>query len=442
MATKFLPPLKREVNLWRIPLLLSIAALALFAFTITIDTLSAQGTIHLPAWVSNGGIDDARSILEAEMGAVSTVLALIFSVSLLVLSMVATLFGPRLLYRFVQDWITQTTIGLFMSTFIFILLTFVVTHADHQDIFIPQVTLLTASLLVLLSFACLVYYSHRIAISIQNPDMIAKIVDDIESIVRSDDATERGSPAEDAQAVELTDGQLANGALIYCHRSGYLQILDQKKLVAQATAGNAVINFVFRPGHYVQQGEPIANIYPASSLKSIEAVSQKCIHIGRHRVLTQDVEFAIYQIVEIGIRALSPAVNDTFTGVACVDCIGDALRILTETPANDGLWYDKAGNLRLKVPPLKFERAAKLGFEQLRQAGADNPAILIRILSTIARLAPKLQDSSQRQALLEQATAAWEIAANNNLATIDRRNIEDAWLKTHALLTEPSLSQQ
>ncbi len=61
-----------------------------------------------------GSIDDARAILSAMMGAVATVLALIFSVALLVLSMVATLFGPRLLYRFLQDWVTQFRIGLFI----------------------------------------------------------------------------------------------------------------------------------------------------------------------------------------------------------------------------------------------------------------------------------------------------------------------------------------
>jgi uncharacterized membrane protein len=82
------------------------------------DTLAAYGTIHIPWWLTMGSIDDARAILSAMMGAVATVLALIFSVSLLVLSMVSTLFGPRLLYRFLQDWVTQVTIGLVMGTFV------------------------------------------------------------------------------------------------------------------------------------------------------------------------------------------------------------------------------------------------------------------------------------------------------------------------------------
>src|SRR5262249_3825806 len=92
-----------DVNLWRIPLKFSLASVALFGITIIPDVLDALAIIHLPEWFTMGGIDDARAILSAMLGSVSTVLALIFSVALLVLSMVATLFGPRLLYRFPQD---------------------------------------------------------------------------------------------------------------------------------------------------------------------------------------------------------------------------------------------------------------------------------------------------------------------------------------------------
>src|SRR5580704_16312914 len=164
---------QRDINLWRIPLQLSLGAVGLFGLTLIPDILDKYGIIHIPSWLTMGSIDDARAILSATMGAVATVLALIFSVALLVLSMVATLFGPRLLYRFLQDWITQATLGVFMGTFIYICLVFLVTHQDPQSSFIPQISLLTSWVLVVLSFGFLVYYSPRVARSIQNPDMIA-----------------------------------------------------------------------------------------------------------------------------------------------------------------------------------------------------------------------------------------------------------------------------
>jgi hypothetical protein len=166
---------QRDINLWRVPLQLSLAAASLFGITLIPDILDKYGIIRIRSWLTMGSIDDARAILSAMMGAVATVLALIFSVALLVLSMVSTLFGPRLLYRFLQDWVTQVTIGIFMGTFVYICLVFLVTHQDSQSSFIPQISLITSWVLVVLSFGFLVYYSHRVARSIQNPDMIAAI---------------------------------------------------------------------------------------------------------------------------------------------------------------------------------------------------------------------------------------------------------------------------
>src|ERR1700678_476787 len=177
------PRSQRDINMWRIPLQLSLVAVALFGITLIPDILDKYGVIHIPSWLTMGSIDDARAILSAMMGAVATVLALIFSVALLVLSMVATLFGPRLLYRFLDDVVTQATIGLFMATFIYLCLVFLVTHSDSHSTFIPQVSLITSWFLVITSFGFLIYYSHRIATSIQNPDMIARIVDDMKPTV-------------------------------------------------------------------------------------------------------------------------------------------------------------------------------------------------------------------------------------------------------------------
>src|SRR5499427_1206739 len=151
-----------DVNLWRIPLQLSLAAFGLFGITLIADILDKYHIIHIPSWLTMGSIDDARAILSAMLGSVSTVLALIFSVALLVLSMVATLFGPRLLYRFLRDWVTQVTIGLFMGTFVYLCLVFLVTHQDPESTFIPQISLIMSWVLVLISFGFLVFYSHRV----------------------------------------------------------------------------------------------------------------------------------------------------------------------------------------------------------------------------------------------------------------------------------------
>ena len=207
-----MPTSRADVNLWKIPLLLSMAALALFGLTMIPDVLDALGVIHLPTWFTMGGIDDARAILSAMLGSVSTVLALIFSVALLVLSMVATLFGPRLLYRFLEDWVTQFTIGLFMATFVYLCLVFLVTHQDAKSTFIPQVSLITSWFLVIISFGFLVYYSHRIAVAVQNPDLVARISDDLRAELVKCRVEEGNERAGTPPAPALIQQQRADGA--------------------------------------------------------------------------------------------------------------------------------------------------------------------------------------------------------------------------------------
>jgi uncharacterized membrane protein len=426
---RFVSP-KSNVNLWVVPLKMSLAAVLLFAITMVPDMLDAYHVIHIPDWFSMGGIDDARAILSAMLGCVSTVLALIFSVALLVLSMVANLFGPRLLYRFVQDWVTQTCIGIFMGAFIYVFLVFLVTHQDAHSSFIPQVSLITSWFLVLGAFGFLVFYSHRVAVLIQNPDAIGRIVDDLRKAAEIASRDDRGKPGvasnDEIQSIE--------GASILSSKSGYLQEIDHPALVSAASKAGALISIPFRPGQFVLEGEALATISPASAASILSDLIQQKVELGRHRVLAQDLEFGIAQIVEIAIRALSPAVNDTFTGVASVDLLGEALTILAGARAIGGDWYDSDGGLRLQVRPLLLPRLIKQSFDQIRQASADNPAVLIRLLSTISRLSSKMQNEEDRSALLKQATAVWETATSKPLVTMDHEDIETAWLRTREVL--------
>jgi uncharacterized membrane protein len=424
---------QRDVNLWRIPLQLSLVAVALFGITLIPDILDKYGIIHIPSWMTMGSIDDARAILSAMMGAVATVLALIFSVALLVLSMVSTLFGPRLLYRFLQDWVTQFTIGLFMATFVYICLVFLVTHQNSESTFIPQISLITSWVLVVISFGFLVYYSHRVARSIQNPDMIGAIVDDLYVAAGSAHMSGPGEGTGAAPDDAVILRQAESGAIICCVKSGYVQYVDHGALVAAARAANALIVLKFRPGQFAFRGEPLAALVPAESARALENAIDRGVHIGRHRTLTQDCEFGIAQVVEIAIRALSPAVNDTFTGVACVDWLADALLTLAERPPLEGNWYDTASTLRVWMPPVRLERLVKLAFDQIRQASTSTPAVLIRQLEAIHRLAPRLPEACC-QALSDQADAILESASA--VVALDRRDLEAAWRRAHTALDE------
>jgi uncharacterized membrane protein len=314
-----------------------------------------------------------------------------------------------------------------MGTFIYLCLVFLVTHQDSSSTFIPQVSLITSWLLVIASFGFLIYYSHRIASSIQNPDMIARIVDDLKPTIIQAHARGPAQGSGESPSPEVIARQIDDGETMRSEHSGYIQEIDRAALVAEALRADAVIHLLHRPGQFVLSGEPLACAWPPHRVVGFEALIERHVGIGRHRILRQDCEFGIAQIVEIAIRALSPAVNDTFTGVGCVDWVADALLIAADVTLSDGCWYDRDGNLRVCVPPLRLERLVKMAFDQIRQAAADNPAVLIRILDSIRRITPRMQTPGVRQALIAQADAIREAAALKDLVKLDRDDVEAAW---------------
>jgi uncharacterized membrane protein len=179
-------------------------------------------------------------------------------------------------------------------------------------------------------------------------------------------------------------------------------------------------------------------VHPKERFGDLDRLVRRHVTLGRHRTLKQDFEFGVAQIVEIGIRALSPAVNDTFTGVACVDWLGDALLVVADAPRFDGAWHDAGGRVRVRVRPLLLERLVRMAFDQIRQAASDNPAVLIRILDTVRRIAPRVHAAEARAALAQVADAVHEAGSREGLAGIDRADIEAAWRRAGPALKETS----
>ncbi len=199
----------------------------------------------------------------------------------------------------------------------------------------------------------------------------------------------------------------------------------------QPTAREHLLRSYSGPGSLCSKGSRLP-VFPLLRICKLAPIIEEGIVLGWHRILMQDLEFGVAQIVEIAIRALSPAVNDTFTGVACTDLLGEALMILAEMPQHSNNWYGEDGSLRLRVRPLPVARLIKQAFDQVRQAASGTPAISIRLLATIGQLASKLERQQDRTALIEQADAVLEIATLVSVAGMDREDITAAWRKTRA----------
>ena len=217
--------------------------------------------------------------------------------------------------------------------------------------------------------------------------------------------------------------------------SGYLQRIDRERLVLAADRREAIVCVAFRPGQFVLEGEALAHVLPAAQGIDLNAAIHGAVMIGQHRTLEQDIEFAFAQLSEIAIRALSPAINDTYTGLSCIDWLGDALRMLVGLPSPDGVWRSRHGQPRLLIPPLQMASIVRVAFDLIREAGAGNPAVMVRLLQTYARLAPQLRSDEQRQAILEEVEAARETMTRAPAVAQDQEALDTAFRLARDRLT-------
>jgi hypothetical protein len=144
----------------------------LFAITYTIDRRVAAGLMVLPAWLSSGGPDVVREVLIAIATSVITVAGVVFSITILVLQLASQQFGPRMLRNFIRDTGTQVSLGAFVATFVFSVLTLQVV-SDPPELFVPHLSTSVAVALVLIDLGVLIYFIDHVAISIQLTSVVS-----------------------------------------------------------------------------------------------------------------------------------------------------------------------------------------------------------------------------------------------------------------------------
>jgi uncharacterized membrane protein len=393
-----------RTTLWVVPALEIVGASLLFLATYAIDRAAYRGEIDLPAWVNNGSADAARQILTAIAATVITVVGLVFSITIVALTLASTQFGPRILRTFIRDRGTQFTLGTFVATFVYAVLALSSVSSGAAGDFVPHLSITIALCLVLVDLAVLVFFIHHVAESIQLPEVIAHIARDFVAAVdlevgaNSVHVCETG-PSDTEIRFRLDEA----GATIPAPTSGYLQFVRYVTLVDIASKADAVIELLYRPGHFVVEGLPLARVWPADRADDVAIALRRFHATGAHRTLMQDLPFAIDQLVEIAIRALSPAVNDTFTAMTCVDWLGDGLSKLTARWNPRVVHRDEVGYVRVLAAAPSYDRLVSRAFDKVRQAGRGMPAVMIRQLDALTRVMEHTTDEEQRDVLLKQA---------------------------------------
>ena len=414
-------------TLWFVPTTMTVAAIGLAAGAVTLDRRTDVDPVRF--FLYSGGAEGARSVLATTAGSMITVAGVAFSMMVVALSFASSQLGPRLLRNFMRDRGNQVVLGTFISTFVYSLLVLRVVRENEPE-FVPHIAVTIGLFLAVVSLGVLIYFIHHAARSLQADYVIGIVmrelthsIDELYPGGMGDDPAPGRTPEMKEQERRLR-GQTP--AEIMTRHSGYVHALDVEVMMDVATKRDLVVRVLSRPGRYVHDGVPVAEVWPAESVD--DRVRKKvagAFIVGRTRTSQQDVEFAINQLVEVAVRALSPGINDPFTAIACIDRLSTAVLHLMRREFPSRFRVDEKGALRVIADRPDFTGVVDAAFHQIRQSGARMPAVTIRMLESLTVLLEQARTDEHRRALERHVRLVRRAGMRESEEPLDRADIDE-----------------
>ncbi len=382
-------------NFWFLPATISMMAILACLFLLQLD----QRVGFILPETGSGSLNSMRSVLAVLISALVTALSIVFSSTVVVLTLAASQLGPRLLRTYVRDRSNQILIGVFSSTVFYNLTALFVLGRLQESVGIPNFTILGGFLMTCAALFVLIYFIHHVARNIQAPNVILSVSQELKYLIQRTYPEITEDKKETSVKPETSDIQIP----ILSTRSGYIQAVDVPSLIGLASEHDMVITTLHRPGQFIIQKEPLAKVHitdlPGELLSNIE----QCFIFGDNRTATQDVEFVMIEIVEIAVRALSPGINDPFTACTCLDRLAEALCLLADREQPEIYHHDKEGNLRLILDQPTFGSFCDASFHQIRQQASSDVYVLIHMMESLQRIMTHVKTIEQKQSLWRHA---------------------------------------
>jgi uncharacterized membrane protein len=416
---------------WFVPSLMTLGAILLSLVTLRIDAGLSLETVQKVGWLLyTGGPEGARGVLQAVAGSMITVAGVVFSITIVALTLASSQFGPRVLANFMRDRGNQIVLGTFIATYLFCLLVLrTIRNGDEASAaVVPHLSITTGLLLALASLAVLIFFIHHVAISIQAPQLIARLAEElhegIDSLFPEGGTGAAGSP--DSLLTLAPEAFDREAGRVTASHDGYVDAVDLDELVRAASERNLLLRLEYRPGHFVVRGSMLARYWPAGEAdEQVERMVRDSVVLGPRRTSIQDVEFTVNQLVEVAVRALSPGINDPFTALTCLDRLGAGLCHLARLDFPSSFRLDERGELRLVIGrPVTFAGIVDAALHQIRQSASYHTAIYARLLEILARVVGCVRDPQRIEPLLHHGELVLHKAQRDVAQESDRADVE------------------
>ena len=367
------------------------------------------------------GVDPgaALAILTAIGSGMMALTAIVFSIAFVMVQFSATAYSPRLVLWLAGSAVINHSIGLFTATFIYSLSAAAWVNRSGSGL-VPLVTVWFAVLLLMASLVLFVVLIERVGM-LQVTRVLTfagdegrKVIDKMYS--RAQPVAERPSPPR--AAPEPGDGGGFAGGRDVVHHGAprVVQAVDTDALVTLASVADGVIVMTAAVGDTVMEGMTLMRVSGAGQAPPEDAL-RAAIVLGTDRTFEQDPKYAMRILVDVAIKALSPAINDPTTAVQALDQIEDLLLRLGRCNLDVGRLFDRSGTLRLAMPVPSWDDLVVMALDEIRYCGATSVQVMRRLRALLSDLTDQVLPD--RRAALENYLARVDKGIRRDFADDD-----------------------
>ncbi len=388
-------------SLWFVPTLIVLASMA--AAVGLVEAHGWLGTDLPQRWprLFGASAEGSRAMLSAVATSMITVAGVVFSITIVALSLTSTQYSPRVLRNFMRDRPTQVVLGVFVGVFAYCLIVLRTIRGSDYGNFVPSLAVLAGMGYAFAGIALLIYFIHHVAQSIQAASILARIHDDTAAAIDRLFPEEIGhSPAGEPSQIPGLPG---SWTVVKSERTGYVTSVDGASTLEYAVEKDRVLRLVAATGDFIVEGGPLLELGGPEAVDRKDAQRLRgWVSIARQRTVEQDGAFGLQQLVDVALKALSPGINDPTTACMCIDQLGALLVRLASRDMPDRHRMAE-GRLRVIAPAPDFACMLAQAFDAVLQHSRGDVQVLGRLLDALATVGAATQDR-RRQLDLAKVT--------------------------------------
>jgi uncharacterized membrane protein len=336
-------------------------------------------------------------------------------------------------------------LGMFVATFVYCIAAALSIPPPDVESAAPQLTATLGVYLMLATFATLIVLVQHISTMLQAPNIAAAAGAELAEVVRAEINGNVTSEDEVQGELETRSTVKSPGSAglsmegegypVYARSTGYVQFIDPEIMLSLARERDLIIRLLCKPGHYVTTAAVLALVWPADRVdEGLARLMHRAFQIGNGRTPTQDLVYAVNQLTEMAVRAMSPAINDPFTAMTCLDHLGHGLTEFLRRGERSAHYYDRDGRLRLQLEPVTFGELLNAAFDMLRHASCDNASVLQHMLDVIDVIGQEAKSPEARRELLRHVDLIQAESQAGELIEHDRQLIQHSGAALHLKL--------